>query len=172
MWGNITQNTSADVDAIISGHTHLAYNCSFPVQDWVDEDRAVTERPVVSSGQYGQNLNQLVFTVDAATGEVAAKTQSILALTEASFPEDPAVVPIVDDAIDFAAPIGAQVLGEIEARSTGPSWPTAPRRTVVASPPWATWSPRCSAGDAAGAGWRADRVHEPGWSAGRHGRHR
>ena len=36
VWGNITQNTSADVDAIISGHTHLAYNCSFPVQDWVD----------------------------------------------------------------------------------------------------------------------------------------
>ena len=115
VWGNITQNTSADVDAIISGHTHLAYNCSFPVQDWVDEDRAVTERPVVSSGQYGQNLNKLVFTVDAATGEVAAKTQSILALTEANYPEDPAVVTIVEDAIDFAFPIGAQVLGEIEA---------------------------------------------------------
>jgi 5'-nucleotidase len=115
VWGNITQNTSADVDAIISGHTHLAYNCSFPVQEWVDESRAVTERPVVSAGQYGQNLNQLVFTVDSATGEVAAKTQAILALTEANFDEDPAVVSIVHDAIDFAAPIGAQVLGEIEA---------------------------------------------------------
>ena len=99
------------MDAIISGHTHLAYNCSFPVQEWVTEGRAVTERPVVSSGQYGQNLNQLVFTVDAATGEVAAKTQSILALTEANYPEDPAVVYIVHDAIAFAAPIGAQVLG-------------------------------------------------------------
>ena len=42
VWGNITQNTSADVDAIISGHTHLAYDCSFPVQEWVDGDRAVT----------------------------------------------------------------------------------------------------------------------------------
>jgi 5'-nucleotidase len=115
VWGNITQNTSADVDAIISGHTHLAYNCSFPVQEWIDGDRAVTERPVVSSGQYGQNLNKLVFTVDAVTGEVAAKTQSILALTEANFTEDPAVVSIVHDAIAFAAPIGAQVLGTIEA---------------------------------------------------------
>ncbi|RHW26144.1 hypothetical protein D0Z08_16010 [Nocardioides immobilis] len=115
VWGRITQETSADVDAIISGHTHLAYNCSFPVQEWVDGDRAVTERPVVSAGQYGQNLNRLVFTVDAATGEVAAKTQSILALTEANYPEDPAVVQIVEDAIDYAFPIGAQVLGEIEA---------------------------------------------------------
>ncbi|WP_183098849.1 ExeM/NucH family extracellular endonuclease [Nocardioides pelophilus] len=115
VWGNITQNTSADVDAIISGHTHLAYNCSFPVQEWVDANRAVTERPVVSAGQYGQNLNQLVFSVDDATGEVAAKTQAVLALTEANFTEDPNVVSIVHDAIDFAAPIGAQVLGPIAA---------------------------------------------------------
>ena len=39
------------------------------------EGRAVTERPVVSAGQYGENLNQLVFTVDNATGDVQAKTQ-------------------------------------------------------------------------------------------------
>ena len=31
-FGNIVNNVSADVDAIVSGHTHLAYNCSFPVQ--------------------------------------------------------------------------------------------------------------------------------------------
>ena len=115
VWGHITQNTSADVDAIISGHTHLAYNCSFPVEEWVTEGRAVTDRPVVSSGQYGQNLNQLLFTVDKDTGDVMAKTQSILALTEANYTEDPAVVSIVHDAIAFAAPIGAQVLGTIEA---------------------------------------------------------
>ena len=52
------------MDAIVSGHTHLAYNCSFPVTAWEDADRIVTERPVVSAGQYGTNLNQLVFTVD------------------------------------------------------------------------------------------------------------
>ncbi|WP_183094159.1 ExeM/NucH family extracellular endonuclease [Nocardioides stalactiti] len=113
VWGNITQNTSSDVDAIISGHTHLAYNCDFTVQDWVDEGRDVTKRPVVSAGQYGQNLNKLVFTVDDATGAVTAKSQTTLALTEATYPEDPAVVSIVHDAIAFAAPIGSQVLGEI-----------------------------------------------------------
>ncbi len=30
LWGNITQNVSSDVDAIVSGHTHLPYNCSVP----------------------------------------------------------------------------------------------------------------------------------------------
>ena len=64
------------MDAIISGHTHLAYNHSVPVQEWIDENRDVTERPVVSAGQYGENLNNLVFTVDNATGEVQAKTQA------------------------------------------------------------------------------------------------
>ena len=59
-FGNIVNDVSADVDAIVSGHTHLAYNCSFPVEGF-EGDRL---RPVVSAGQYGTNLNQLVFTVD------------------------------------------------------------------------------------------------------------
>ena len=40
------------------GHTHLAYNCSFPVPGWA-RGRPVTERPVVSAGQYGMALNKL-----------------------------------------------------------------------------------------------------------------
>ena len=35
------------------GPHHLAYNCSFPVAEWATDGRAVTERPVVSAGQYG-----------------------------------------------------------------------------------------------------------------------
>ena len=80
VWSDIVNGVSADVDAIVSGHTHLAYNCSFPVQAWIDESRTVTDRPVVSAGQYGTNLNQLVYTVDGATGVVSAKTQELLPL--------------------------------------------------------------------------------------------
>ena len=76
---------------------------------------------MVSSGQYGQNLNQLVFTVDAATGEVAAKTQSILALTEANYPEDPAVVSIVEDAIASALRSVRRCWARSRRRSTGQS---------------------------------------------------
>jgi len=113
VWGNITQNVSSDVDAIVSGHTHQKYDCSFPVQDWVDEGRAVTDRPVVSAGQYGQNLNKLVFSVDS-DGKVVAKTQSIIALT-ASSPSDPVVEDIVNQAKAAAEVQGAVKIGEIAA---------------------------------------------------------
>ena len=52
---------NANVDAIISGHTHLAYNHRIPVPAWQGQGRTVTRRPVVSSGQYGYNLNRLNF---------------------------------------------------------------------------------------------------------------
>ncbi len=67
-FGSIITGVNDNVDAIVSGHTHLAYDCSFPVPGWAG--RAVTDRPVVSAGQYGTNLNQLVFTVDPTTGDV------------------------------------------------------------------------------------------------------
>ena len=41
---------------------------------------AVTERPVVSAGQYGTALNQIVFTVDPTTDEVTGKSQAVLRL--------------------------------------------------------------------------------------------
>jgi 5'-nucleotidase len=127
VWGNITQNVSPDVDAIVSGHTHLAYNCSFPVQQWVTDGRTVTERPVVSAGQYGQNINKLVFSVDRSSGDVVAKTQSVVALT-ASSPSDPAVDAIVNAAKTAAEAQGSVKIGEIggpfnRARVTGSTDP-------------------------------------------------
>lgn len=125
VWGNITQNLSPDVDAIVSGHTHLAYNCQYPVAAWAG--RPVTERPVVSAGRYGVNLNKLVFSVDPATGEVQAVTQDILplmgpdpdgtgpALPSALYPADPGVTQIVNDAKAQAEVLGAQPLGKVAA---------------------------------------------------------
>lgn len=109
-FADIVNDTSADVDAIVSGHTHLAYNCAFPVAGW--SGRAVTERPVVSAGQYGYNLNQLVFSVDPETGQVVGKTQALLALA-GQYPADPAVTSLVSDAVAQAGVLGAQPLGQI-----------------------------------------------------------
>ena len=61
-FGRIVAGVDSDVGAIISGHTHLAYN------------HLIGGRPVVSSGQYGTNLNQLVFTRDTVTD--AARTSA------------------------------------------------------------------------------------------------
>ncbi|QIG40832.1 bifunctional metallophosphatase/5'-nucleotidase [Microbacterium sp. 4R-513] len=109
-WADIINGISPDVDAIVSGHTHLQYNCSFPVAQWAAENRAVTDRPVVSAGQYGTNLNQLIYTVDAA-GNVTAKSQNVLAL--AGYPADAGVASIVAAAKSQADVLGAQPLGQI-----------------------------------------------------------
>lgn len=113
-WGNIVQNTSSDVDAIVSGHTHLAYNCRFPVADWVTEGRAVTKRPVVSAGQYGTNLNQLVFKYDMGSGKLAAISQDVVATAGVGYAPDPEVKAIVDEAVAYAETAGAEVLGEMD----------------------------------------------------------
>jgi 5'-nucleotidase len=75
---------------------------------------------VVSAGQYGTNLNKLVFTVNTATGRVAAKTQSILPLKSCAnstactnYPADSATASIVSAAVSNAAVLGAQPLGQI-----------------------------------------------------------
>ncbi len=112
VWGNITQNTSADVDAIISGHTHLLYNCSYTVDAWASEGRDVTKRPVVSAGQYGQNLNQLVFTYSG--DELVAVAQDVIGIAGTGYPTDPQVDPIVSSAVAQADVLGAKVLGKIE----------------------------------------------------------
>jgi len=113
-WAEIINNVSPDVDAIVSGHTHLKYDCSFPVAQWQAENRPVTDRPVVSAGQYGTNLNQLIFSVDGATGTVTAKSQNVLPLvTTPAYPADPAVTTIVDAAKAQADVLGAQPLGKI-----------------------------------------------------------
>ncbi|MCK9793968.1 bifunctional metallophosphatase/5'-nucleotidase [Isoptericola sp. 4D.3] len=107
---SIVNDVSADVDAIVSGHTHLAYDCAFPVEEWAGE--AVTERPVVSAGQYGYNLNQLVWSVDPATGEVAGVETAVLPLAGA-YPADADVANLVADAVADAEELGAEPLGEI-----------------------------------------------------------
>ncbi|MCR2762164.1 5'-nucleotidase C-terminal domain-containing protein [Microbacterium sp. zg.B48] len=116
-WADIVNNVSADVDAIVSGHTHLAYDCSFPVAQWASEGRAVTDRPVVSAGQYGTNLNQLQFTVDGATGAVSAVSQALLKLEDPvespRYPADTAVAGIVSRAATEADALGAVELGTI-----------------------------------------------------------
>jgi 5'-nucleotidase len=111
-FGSIINGVNANVDAIVSGHTHLAYDCKFPVAAWAE--RAVKERPVVSAGQYGTNLNRLTFAVDPADGSVDGLQTAILPLVKTpAYPADPATKSIVDAAVEEAKVLGAVPLGEI-----------------------------------------------------------
>ncbi|MFC5495745.1 5'-nucleotidase C-terminal domain-containing protein [Nocardioides caricicola] len=126
-FGSIVTGVNANVDAIVSGHTHLAYNCKFPVAAWQgDAGHPVKERPVVSAGQYGYNLNRLGFTISPDDNKILNISQSLVPLTECVsacgsssavfaplYPADQEVQPIVDDAVADAAVKGAVKLGEI-----------------------------------------------------------
>ncbi|GAA1982316.1 hypothetical protein GCM10009718_19380 [Isoptericola halotolerans] len=109
-FGDTITRIDGDVDAIMSGHTHLEYDCRVPVADWAD--RAVTERPVVSGGEYGINLNQIVFSVDPDSGEVLGLETDVLPLL-GNYPADPEVAQIVADAVEVADELGAAPLGEV-----------------------------------------------------------
>ncbi len=122
-FGEMLANLSPGIDAVISGHTHQAYDHRVPVAAWAG--RAVTDRPVVSAGQYGMALNQLLFTFDAA-GTVTGLATGIVNL-DAGFPPDAAVQSIVDDAVAEADVLGSVVLGELEA-------PLYRARTATGSP--------------------------------------
>jgi predicted extracellular nuclease/2',3'-cyclic-nucleotide 2'-phosphodiesterase (5'-nucleotidase family) len=121
----IINGVDDNVDAIISGHTHLSYNCHFPVAGWAN--RPVKERPVVSAGQYGMQLDKLTFTVDTASNQVTDLQQSTVDLQScqsgcgagqtpvyaANFPADSEVAQIVSDAVSQAATLGAVKLGNL-----------------------------------------------------------
>ncbi len=172
-----SQNTSADVDAIVSGHTHLAYNCRFTVPDWVDESRVVTRRPVVSAGQYGTNLNQLVFNFDTASDDLLEIEQELIGTAGVGYAADTEVQAIVDAARSTSpTPWATRCWVRWRVRSTARST-SRPRATtenrggestlgnlVAEVQRWATQLPDRRRG--------RHRVHEPRRAAGRHGRHR
>jgi len=54
-----------EVDLVISGHTHRAYNCRLP-------NRAGRAVPVTSAGSFGRLLTEIELTLDARTRDVVA----------------------------------------------------------------------------------------------------
>ncbi len=111
-FAHIVSGADEDIDAIVSGHTHLAYNHKVPVPEWIEEGRAVTKRPVVSAGQYGANLNSLEFEYLPGTDQLVNIRQTVLALKD--YDADGATQDIVDAAVDAAAEVGDRPLGDIE----------------------------------------------------------
>lgn len=114
-FAKIVRNTSASVDAIFTGHTHKKYVWNAPVPG-VDG----ATRPVVQTGSYGENIGQVVLTVDSKTGRVlssvaanVARTKTEDALLTATYPRVAQVKTIVDAALAAATLIGSQPVGSV-----------------------------------------------------------
>ena len=107
-FGKIVTGADENIDAIISGHTHLAYDHEIPIPG---TDKV---RPVISSGQYGEKYSHMSLSVDPESGELLSISAEVLPLAGA-FPPDPEVAQIVADAVAVAKELGAVKVGEITA---------------------------------------------------------
>lgn len=115
--GEIVYGVDDDVNAIVSAHTHLAYN------------HVIDGRPVVSAGQYGENLGLMNIKVDPKTKELLSIVNEIKPLTDGTkplYPAVPEVQAIVDKAKAEADVLGNVQVGEItadfnRARQTNPA---------------------------------------------------
>ena len=112
-FGQIVNNANDNIDAIVSGHTHLAYNLT------------IDGRPVISSGQYGEKFSNMVITYNRNTKSVTSMENTIYTMaTEFDkdgkvvgylYEPDPALVPLVADATALADELGNVEVGETTA---------------------------------------------------------
>lgn len=112
-FAKLVTETSADVDAIFTGHTHKEYAWDAPVPGVEGKTR-----PIVQTGNYGENVGQIQLTVDTATKQVTAyragnvkRTTDPAADLIAAYPRVAAVDAIVKKALSDAAVIGDQPVG-------------------------------------------------------------
>jgi 5'-nucleotidase len=111
-FAGIVRGASANIDAILSGHTHQEYACSFPVDGWQNG----LERPVLQSGQYGTHLDRLTLEVDRSDKSLVSLSSELLPLVVAgagAYPADAGVAALVKSAADQAAVVGATPVGAI-----------------------------------------------------------
>ena len=109
--GKIVYGVGKDVNAIVSAHTHLAYN------------HVIDGRPVVSAGQYGENMGVMNLQVDPKTHKLLSISNEIKPLAHqnpdktwtANYPAVPEVQTIVDTAKKEADVLGNVKVGEITA---------------------------------------------------------
>ncbi len=115
VFGKLVAGIDPSVDAIVSAHTHLAYN------------HVIDGRPVVSAGQYGEQFGLMSIRFDPNTDELVSISNELKPLTtpaqvgpppvpaKANYPADPEVAAIVAQAKADAAGPGAVKLGDITA---------------------------------------------------------
>ncbi|WP_292889562.1 ExeM/NucH family extracellular endonuclease [Microbacterium sp.] len=115
-FAKIVTQTSAKVDAIFTGHTHKTYAWDAPVPGATDG----RTRPVIQTGNYGENIGNVVLTVSDTTGDVLSYTGANVARTKtatntlvATYPRVAQVKSITDAALAAAAQIGNQPVGSV-----------------------------------------------------------
>jgi len=102
----IAQTMTADVDAIVTGHTHQPYTCSIP-------DPRGKPRLVTSAASYGQVVSETKLVIDKRTGEVvrSRSTSKNHLVSRAAFAKNARQTAIIDKWKTISAPLAERIVG-------------------------------------------------------------
>lgn len=103
----ILDRLSPEVDVIVSGHTHWAYNCVRP-----DAQRPDGRR-LTSAGKYGQVLTDIDLSIDTRSRDIVATRASNVVVDPSTVTPVARVQGIVDGYKALAKPIAGQIVGYI-----------------------------------------------------------
>jgi 5'-nucleotidase len=96
----IAHRIKDDVDVIISGHTHQAYNCTFD------------KKLVTSAASFGRLITQIDLKIDRATDEIVSKAAQNVIVTR-DVPKDPAQSAILARYRPLYEPLANNTVGTI-----------------------------------------------------------
>jgi len=106
----IAQNLDPAIDAVVSGHTHQAYNC-------VVQDPAGNPRLLTSASSFGRMVTKLHLLIDPKTHDIvrpAEYAQNMIVRNDASVTPSPDILSLIDTYKTLVAPIANEVIGHID----------------------------------------------------------
>jgi 5'-nucleotidase len=111
---DIVHRLDPEVDAVLSAHTHQAYNC------------VLDGKRVTSAASSGRLITNLELVLDAASGDVVdSRAHNVIVTREG--PGDPEVRALVERYERLSAPLRERVLGQVTQTLRGPDarqWPS------------------------------------------------
>ena len=102
---DIVNRFDPEVDVVISGHTHNAYNC------------VINNMLVTSAASFGRIVTDVDLTIDRATGEVVSMSANNNIVTR-DVPQDSFMTALIAKYNAIAAPLANRVIGSITATIT------------------------------------------------------
>ena len=122
----IAQNLSPKIDAVVSGHTHQAYNC-------VVKDPKGNPRLLTSASSFGRMVTKLHFLIDPTTHDIvrpAAFAENIINTSSATDKQSTKVVKLISTFKTLVAPIANAVVGHLGTANTCGAVPACVSRTA------------------------------------------
>ncbi len=116
---NVVKKINPEVDALITGHTHNAYNCRITVK------KNYGPMLVTGAGCNGRFLTDIDLSINGTNGQVASATATNISIVDAGVTPDPDMAALLAAFQTISAPIANQVIGSITAdilRALNTAW--------------------------------------------------